>query len=264
MDGMRLYVSVMLELLSDLWYTPLFFMIRGIQIALAMLVFSFLPGVSRTADGASPSIPLRTATTTCQLPSHALIASLKYGDHDEAKITSLSYIQPVFTTPKPPNGSMTGVIGVGVAGVSDTPDEATTPQEVELHDIPVSEQGIQSTRGNGLDAATLFSMVNGHRESMGLSPLQNDENLSHVAHERAPELQGEMYGGLGMHAGFYRRSLPYWATENMISQNSEEDALNWWLNSGVHRGAIEGDYTHASVACEGKNCAMIFTSFAPK
>ena len=73
-----------------------------------------------------------------------------------------------------------------------------------------------------------------------------------------------MYGGAGMHAGFYNRHLPYWATENIISQKTEADAVNWWLHSPIHRSAIEGNYTNASVACQGNNCSMIFTSFAPK
>lgn len=118
----------------------------------------------------------------------------------------------------------------------------------------------------GLSADTIFSMVNQIRSQYGLAPLEQDSRICQLTQERAPELQAEIYVTGAMHAGFQRRQkdFPYWATENMISQQTEEQAVNWWMNSPVHRSAILGNYTHSCVSCSGNNCAMIFTNFTPK
>jgi uncharacterized protein YkwD len=118
--------------------------------------------------------------------------------------------------------------------------------------------------GSVLNAELLFQMVNSHRNSIGLSSFAKDPRVCEVVNSRAPELDNEIYGSSYMHAGFQARSLPYWATENMISMQTEEQALSWWLNSPVHRSAIEGDYAYACLACSGKSCAMVFTNFEPK
>jgi len=67
-----------------------------------------------------------------------------------------------------------------------------------------------------------------------------------------------------MHAGFYGRNLPFWATENLISMGSEQAALNWWLNSPVHRSAVLGSTKFACVACAGRSCSMIFSNLESK
>jgi uncharacterized protein YkwD len=107
-------------------------------------------------------------------------------------------------------------------------------------------------------------MVNAYRSSIGLASFQKDERICSVAASRGPELDNEIYVTHTMHAGFYARNLPYWATENMISMQTEQQALDWWLHSPVHRAAIEGDYKYACTGCYGRSCDMIFTNFSPK
>jgi uncharacterized protein YkwD len=67
-----------------------------------------------------------------------------------------------------------------------------------------------------------------------------------------------------MHAGMARRAFDYWVSENIIYNNTEQGAVNWWMNSPVHRSALLGDTKYACVACSGNSCSMIFTSFIPK
>jgi uncharacterized protein YkwD len=115
-----------------------------------------------------------------------------------------------------------------------------------------------------LNADVLFSLVNQTRMNAGLPEFEKHPDICSIAWSRAPELDNEIYGSSYMHAGFHARDLPFWATENMISQQTETDALNWWLNSSVHRAAIFGDYKYACTACAGKSCNMIFSNLTPK
>lgn len=115
-----------------------------------------------------------------------------------------------------------------------------------------------------LNADILFSIVNQKRVNAGLAPFEKHPDVCSVAQSRGPELDNEIYGSSYMHAGFQAKQLPYYATENMISQQTEELALNWWLNSPVHRSAIMGDYTYACTVCQGRSCAMIFSNLTPK
>lgn len=118
--------------------------------------------------------------------------------------------------------------------------------------------------GSVLNAESLFNMVNTYRAQRGLPPFEKDERICAIAVSRAPELDGEIWVTRTMHAGFYARNLPYWATENIISTQTEQEALNWWLNSPVHRAALLGNYKYACLACQGRSCGMVFTNFEPK
>lgn len=146
-----------------------------------------------------------------------------------------------------------------LAVTSPSASAAATPQPqsvIEEHHI--------DTISYALQADTLFDMVNEHRTSIGLPALQKDDRLMDIARSRAPEIFDEIFVNHNMHAGFYGRNLPYWATENIIYHHSEESALQWWLHSPVHRHAIEGDYQFAGIGCDGKACSMIFSNFEPK
>jgi hypothetical protein len=116
-----------------------------------------------------------------------------------------------------------------------------------------------------LNADVLLEKVNNHRIAIGLTPLQKDAALTDIAISRGPELFDEIFVNGNMHAGFYARNLPYWATENIIYYNDEDGAFNWWMNSSIHRSAIENaSYTHTGIACDGKACSQIFTAFVAK
>lgn len=134
-------------------------------------------------------------------------------------------------------------------------------KQEEVKNTTHSEKDINPQ--SGLDSETLLSLVNNHRQKLGHKPFEKEESLCKIAESRAIELYDEIFEGR-MHAGFFVLNLPYMATENIIFQNSEEAAINWWLSSPLHRSSIVGNYTHSCVACYGKTCTQIFTSFIPK
>lgn len=149
------------------------------------------------------------------------------------------------------------------------PTPSIVPTELPVPTVQTPTPPIQSTppviqlSNGGLNADKLFDMANAHRASKGLPPFQKDERSCRLAAERAPEVAAEVANG-NMHAGMYGRNLPYWNTENIISMSSEEAAFTWWINDGIHREAIEGNYTYSCVACHGNNCAQEFTNYQPK
>lgn len=145
---------------------------------------------------------------------------------------------------------------------TNTTPVVATPTHVPV--TPVVTQSAPEAEGAQLNADVLFSMVNDVRVQNGLAPFEKDQTICDIVASRAPELYNEIFVNYNMHAGFYNRNLPYWATENMIYQNTEQQALNWWLNSSVHRSAIFGDYKFSCCACQGKACAQIFTNYLPK
>jgi uncharacterized protein YkwD len=241
-------------------------MLRGIQTAVAVLLLTLFSGVAQTAN-AQVILPHTNAsdaihTQPCKLSSHGLLASLRMPRFSQyvSKSNDIQpqQIQAVFATAHTENGFID--TSIGEESIESTPTVTTIPEQTA--DI-VLAQAAPAPADGSLNADVLFNMINTHRSSIGLPPFQKDAGLCSVAQSRAPELYSEVFGGY-MHAGFYARNLPYWATENMIHQDTEQAAFNWWMNSSVHRGAIEGNYTHACGACQGKSCAMIFTSFVPK
>ena len=244
-------------------------MIRGIQTAVAALLLFLVSGM-QTAN-AQVILPQSTASgvvsqaQACKLTSHGLVASLRtpklYSYFLAKEPIRPQYIQAVFATANTDNGSFDASIGMEEA--ESTPTPTVAPEEKKPDVVLAQTAPAPAPVAGSLNADILFNMINSHRQSIGLPALQKDPNICAVAQSRAPELYNEIFGGY-MHAGFYARNLPYWATENMIHQNTEAEAFNWWMNSGIHRAAIEGNYTHACGACQGKSCAMIFTSFVPK
>lgn len=140
--------------------------------------------------------------------------------------------------------------------------ESEEIQEPQL--VSHTPQNLQVTPTGTLSATLLFEMVNSYRASIALPPFEQEANVCGVAESRREEIASEIYSNLPLHAGFYAKNLPYWATENMIYQNTEEEALQWWLNSPVHRSAIQGAYKYACGVCNGEVCNMVFTSYEPK
>lgn len=142
-----------------------------------------------------------------------------------------------------------------------TPTEApaASPQVLAVSTSPAT---VPDNPG-GLNADKLFGMVNAYRQSINLPAFQKDERSCSLAASRAPEINNEIATGT-MHQGLKNRNLPYWNTENIISMNSEEAALNWWLNDYIHKKAIEGNFTYSCVACSGNACAEEFTNYQPK
>ena len=112
-----------------------------------------------------------------------------------------------------------------------------------------------------LSADLLFDLVNNHRKSLGLPPFEHEPRVCSVAESRKDEIVNEALVTHNLHAGFYAKNLPYFATENMIYQHTEAEALSWWLHSPIHRSALEGNHKYACGVCNGQVCNMVFTNY---
>ena len=128
-----------------------------------------------------------------------------------------------------------------------------TPTSTTIQEKPAS-----------LSSDLLFEMINTYRASIGLPAYQKDDQLCSLAKERGPELYDEIFTNGNIHGGLYNRNLPYWITENMKYGPDENDVFNWWMNSSIHRAAIEGNFTYSCGECYGNSCAQLFTSYQPK
>lgn len=95
-------------------------------------------------------------------------------------------------------------------------------------------------------------------------PFEKDNQLCALAGSWAPKLYNEIFVTRKVHEGFYSRNVPYWITENMASYPTEQEIVNWWLTSPIHRSAIEGTYKYSYGACSGTNCTQLFTSSITK
>lgn len=134
--------------------------------------------------------------------------------------------------------------------------EITTPSPTVI----VAEQNVTHL-GNNPDV--IFDLINAHRASIGKPAFIKDEALCSLAQTRSNELASEMNRGV-LHSGLYNRNLGYWVTENAKTGGDENETVRWWLNSGIHRSAIQSDYVYSCGGCAGKNCSQLFTSFDPK
>ncbi len=126
--------------------------------------------------------------------------------------------------------------------------------------VIVSEQNVTHL-GNSSDA--IFELINQHRTSIGKVPFIKDEALCSLSQTRSNELANEMSRGV-LHSGLYNRNLGYWVTENAKTGGDEKETVRWWLNSPIHRSAIQSDYVYSCGGCTGNNCSQLFTSFDPK
>lgn len=114
-----------------------------------------------------------------------------------------------------------------------------------------------------LNTETIFNLINDHRRAIGLAPFEKDQKLCDIAISRIPELPQEAASG-NYHHGLYARALPYWITENMKYGSDEAGTVIWWLNSPIHRAAMEGDYRYSCGASVGDIAIELFTNWSPK
>lgn len=125
------------------------------------------------------------------------------------------------------------------------------------------ESSPQEKPSNSLNPDVLFEIINNYRTSIGLPAFQKDQAICDIAKQRGPELDHEVETGT-IHAGFYAKNLPYWATENMKYGGNEQEMFNWWMNSYIHRKAIEGNFIFSCGECFGRSCNQIFTNYVAK
>lgn len=126
-------------------------------------------------------------------------------------------------------------------------------------------QDMVPATGNNIDSNLIFDLINSHRASIGKPAFLKDDALCSLAQVRSVELYGELFGNAGyLHSGLYNRGLPYWITENAKWGSNEAGTVQWWLNSPIHRSAIDGDHVYSCGACQGSQCSQLFTSYSPK
>lgn len=136
-------------------------------------------------------------------------------------------------------------------------------EKLEEKTVFIAQNPVPEHAGE-LSADVLFDMINQHRSQISLPVYQKEPQVCAIAAGRREEIVQEIFVTGQLHAGFWGDNNPFWATENMIWQHSEKLAMNWWLNSPIHRAAIEGDYLYACGTCNGEVCNMIFSSLIPK
>lgn len=117
---------------------------------------------------------------------------------------------------------------------------------------------------SSLNPDVILNLINIYRKKIGLTPFEKEENLCKIAKDRGPEINKEIFVTGNLHQGIRERDFPYFVTENLIYQDNEQNALNWWLNSPIHRRAIEGNSKYSCGECFGLVCSQLFTSYVPK
>ncbi|CAN5181788.1 hypothetical protein BH09PAT2_BH09PAT2_09340 [soil metagenome] len=128
---------------------------------------------------------------------------------------------------------------------------------------PPAESPPQVKPANSLNPTVILELINTYRTSIGKPAFQTDPAICEIAKQRGPALDAEVESGT-IHAGFRALNLSYWATENMKYGGNEQEMFAWWMNSPIHRHAIEGDYRYSCGECYGRSCAQIFTNYQPK
>ncbi len=101
----------------------------------------------------------------------------------------------------------------------------------------------------------ILNLINDHRLSEGLSPLEDMDIVKSVAFSHTDYM---VYSGEVSHDNFYTRSnyLKSHAGAKRVSENvaygysSAESVVRAWLKSEAHKNNLEGDYTNFDVSAE--------------
>jgi len=178
---------------------------------------------------------------------------------DEVEEFSVKHsFETAYYTPTPINSGSIGVKS------GPTPAPVRIVESINIAEpvptVIVAEKEVESQDNN---SDKILELINAHRAKIGKAPFQKDEALCSLAKTRSTELRAELANGV-LHSGLYNRGLSYWVTENAKSGGNEEETVRWWLNSSIHRSAIQSDYVYSCGGCTGNNCSQLFTSYNPK
>lgn len=231
---------------------------------LILLLTLFLISVSGVTNKTFAQEKLKTLTlsgtqksSTCNTPLQILLVAQK--DNCEATITPQKDLVAIFQSKNASEFSYATepTRYVPARSVVIVPSIIPNPVDQTPHDnIPAD--------GTNLNPDVIFDMINAHRAQIGKSPFKKETSLCSLAKTRSTELHDELFVKGGLHSGLYNRNLPYWVTENAKYGSNEAGTVEWWLNSPIHRSAIEGDSAYSCGACNGSQCSQLFTSFTPK
>lgn len=186
---------------------------------------------------------------------------LKVTSTDSSKITSSLSATPNLTLSSSPSPTFSPSVSFPPTGTP-TPTYTVSPT-ASPSSIPIPTLS-PAAPVLGLNADTIFTLVNTQRSANGLPSLQKNNTVCSIANQRAPQVYDEIFTTGKLDSGLKAMNLSYWLTENIINDSSEQDAVDWWMADSSHRQVILGNYKYSCVACSGFNCAQIFTSLVPK
>lgn len=109
-----------------------------------------------------------------------------------------------------------------------------------------------------LDSDKLFQLVNEWRTQNGYQAYLKDQRLCDIASDRADDFDYS-------HAGLYEKysGYRYVIQENLVyNYLNEQASLNGWLGSPGHLSTLKKPYLYSCIACDGRYCSQIFSSFS--
>jgi uncharacterized protein YkwD len=124
---------------------------------------------------------------------------------------------------------------------------------------------IEGPKGVNLKSmeSEVLALVNDHRVSRGLSPLEFSEVAYHYANEHNDYM---IATGTLSHHNFTARAtgIASEADAKAVSENVAKDypsaalAIEGWLNSESHRKTMEGDFSHTAVSVKKDSEGNLF------
>lgn len=124
-----------------------------------------------------------------------------------------------------------------------------------IPDETLESMSIPSAPAAKMIEIEILELINAHRITEGLTPLNNHEIIKAVAYTHTDYM---VEVDNVSHDNFFQRknSLQANAEATNVSENvayafnSAESVVNAWLNSDGHRANIEGDYTDFDISAE--------------
>ena len=117
-------------------------------------------------------------------------------------------------------------------------------------------------------ATEIARLVNEHRKSMGLKPMQlsnvickiAEEHSTNMGSQKVPFSHDGMDGRVARANKELKQNASSWAENIATGQRNAKDAVAKWLSSPGHRENIEGDYNQTGVGiAKGKDGSLYFT-----
>lgn len=118
-----------------------------------------------------------------------------------------------------------------------------------------------SYKSVNLDSEILWSLIQTWRIENGLHAYIKNQELCKIAIDRSDD----EFDYNNPHKGFIEKyhKGSYSISENLTGATSEKDALNRWLNSPLHRQALEKDFRFSCTATYKDLAVQIFSNLSP-